>query len=220
MVAATTVQLVGDRISYTTMDSIMKKLFSRKRIYNSPGDFAPQIKQLEVLKNKYFFDKEYSGYDFSIEFLNSSQVNAFITPTKQIVFTKGLLEKYPQEDTQLFILAHEIGHYVHKDSFTSLLKLLFVSTVTSLLSQAIVSHSSRLMSLRDSRKAEFAADCFAAAKLQQVYGNLDGGKRFFEDLQKYEPYPQWKQYFYTHPAHQDRLTNLATCPYTSKLLAQ
>ena len=54
----------------------------------------------------------FSGYHFLI--LDSEEINAFATPSGLIFITRGMLRLTTSEDMAAAVLAHEIGHIVHK----------------------------------------------------------------------------------------------------------
>lgn len=54
----------------------------------------------------------FGGYRFQI--LDSGEINAFATPSGLIFLTRGMLRLAEREDDVAAILAHEVGHIVHK----------------------------------------------------------------------------------------------------------
>lgn len=55
----------------------------------------------------------YGGYHFAI--LDSPEINAFACPGGIILITRGMLESVKSEDELAAVLAHEIGHIIHRD---------------------------------------------------------------------------------------------------------
>jgi len=201
-------------ISYQTIDTIMSHSpFGRRFVTDKPsGEVAEQLKKIEAWKDTYFEEQGFSGKGFSIEFKDISDINAFICPSKQIVFTKGTLEEIQDDEALFFVLAHEIGHYKNKDTFRSIVKAVMVSLFLGFIEDEHAGEGAYgLLALSYSRSQEFDADCFAALKTQQVYGSTDGGKRFFEYVAQKQSSPQWSYYFKTHPAFTKRIANLKKC---------
>jgi len=76
----------------------------------------------------------FGGYRFQI--LDSGEINAFATPSGLIFLTRGMLRLADSEDDVAAILAHEVGHIVHKHG----LKAIKTSRVnTALTSVALTS---------------------------------------------------------------------------------
>jgi len=209
-VLAGAAHVAGSFVSYRTIDRLMQPI--TPRVVGIPlGPYEPQIKNLEALKDRFFLEDGFSGAEFSIGLSGSEQINAFITPGKQIFFTKGMLTHIHDEDILFFILAHEIGHYKNKDAFRSGARLLLFYAVNLFLDHGVADTTAHSAMLHYSRAAELAADCFAAQKLQAVYGSTEGGRKFFGYLAQNEPQPQWAQYINTHPGYTQRIANLSKC---------
>ena len=204
------VHVASSFMSYRQIDRLMQPISGRAP--SAPfGVYAPKLQKLEALKNRFFLEDGFSGQEFSIGLQQSTQINAFLTPHKQIFFTTTLLNNIQDEDTLFFVLAHEIGHYKNKDLFRSVMRQLLFQLAASLFEQQVANGTSQSMVLHYSRSSEFAADCFAARKLQKVYGSTEGGRKFFEYLAKNEPRPEWAQYLASHPGYAKRIDNLSRC---------
>ncbi|MCR8549366.1 M48 family metallopeptidase [Salipiger sp. P9] len=55
------------------------------------------------------------GYPLSVSVIDHKMMNAFAAPGGQIVVLRGLLDKAQSPDVVAAVLAHEIGHVVHRD---------------------------------------------------------------------------------------------------------
>lgn len=55
----------------------------------------------------------FGGYHFAL--LDSSEINAFACPGGIILITRGMLSSVKSEDELAAVLAHEIGHVIHRD---------------------------------------------------------------------------------------------------------
>jgi predicted Zn-dependent protease len=60
----------------------------------------------------------YGGYHFAI--LDSSEINAFACPGGIILITRGMLSSVKSEDELAAVLAHEIGHVIHRDGIAAI----------------------------------------------------------------------------------------------------
>jgi Zn-dependent protease with chaperone function len=100
--------------------------------------------------------------------LRSNMANAFALPGGRIYVLSGLLAKAETPDELAGILAHELGHVVHRDGFrrmirdggTSFLVGLMFGDVTG--SGAVLMASRAVLSAGYTRTAEENADAFAA----------------------------------------------------------
>lgn len=60
----------------------------------------------------------YGGYHFAL--LDSSEINAFACPGGTILITRGMLNSMKNEDELAAVLAHEIGHVIHRDGIAAI----------------------------------------------------------------------------------------------------
>jgi len=79
-------------------------------------DYLNQIGQTIVLHT----DKPttFGGYHFAI--LDSPEINAFACPGGIILITRGMLSSVKSEDELAAVLAHEIGHIIHRDGVAAI----------------------------------------------------------------------------------------------------
>ena len=54
-------------------------------------------------------------YRFTVHVRNDPAINALAFPGGHIIVYTGLLEKVTSENELAFVLAHEMGHYAHRD---------------------------------------------------------------------------------------------------------
>ena len=83
---------------------------------NQLTDYLNQIGQIIVLHT----DKPttFGGYHFAI--LDSQEINAFACPGGIILITRGMLDSVKSEDELAAVLAHEIGHIIHRDGIAAI----------------------------------------------------------------------------------------------------
>jgi len=177
--------------------------------------------------------REAASVSPTVHLVESSLANAAALPGGHIFVTTGLLAAVESENELTFVLAHELGHHVHRDSLRQLgrglvlawgMQLAFGSGGTSN-STSVVTTSFNLQNLHYSRRAESAADRFALAAVCQRYGHAHGSARFFERLAADElgAAQDLVAYFQTHPASQARADRLRVeaaarqCPFQGQL---
>ncbi len=168
---------------------------------------------LESIKNKIIpLDKNLQGKSkFPIYEIPEKGINAFITPDGRIFFTEGLLNQVKDEEMLTFVLAHELGHYAHRDHLKSMSRQIIVALISSIFSTGnndidmTIGSISDLNGLTYSRKQEREADKYANRIVYILYGNNKGAVDFFKLLEKKEKSPEFFQYFSTHPSTKQRL---------------
>ena len=60
----------------------------------------------------------FGGYHFAL--LDSTEINAFACPGGIILITRGMLSSVQSEDELAAVLAHEIGHIIHRDGIAAI----------------------------------------------------------------------------------------------------
>ncbi len=60
----------------------------------------------------------FGGYHFAL--LDSPEINAFACPGGIILITRGMLDSVKSEDELAAVLAHEIGHIIHRDGIAAI----------------------------------------------------------------------------------------------------
>lgn len=149
---------------------------------------------------------------FTLGYLAMEEPNAFALPGGAIVLTKGLLEGISSDGGLAFVLAHELGHFAHRDHLRGLGRQLGFKLAIALLFGSDGGFSGRasdLALLKYSRHQEAAADEFALELIERHFGKRDGVGELFELLQDKEPLPSWAYMFTTHPDNLERLRKIA-----------
>lgn len=148
---------------------------------------------------------------FPIYEIPEKEINAFVAPNGTIFFTKGILDEVKDEEVLAFVLAHELGHYAHRDHLKGLSRQIIISVLLSLFSSGqhnvdlTVGSIADLNGLTYSRKQEREADRYANKVVFQLYGDNEGAVKFFKMLEEKEKAPEFLQYFSTHPSTVQRL---------------
>lgn len=172
-----------------------------------------KLVMLEPIKRKIIsMDKNLQGKsNFPLIEYPSSDVNAFVTPDGSIYFTSGILKEVSNEEILAFVLAHELGHYAHRDHLKGIGRELIAGVILTIVTMgqsdvsAVVGQASLMSSNHYSKIQEKNADLFAGRIIQKLYGSTDGAIKFFEYLQKKEGVPEFLYYFTTHPAPSERI---------------
>ena len=153
-------------------------------------------------------------YTFHILVIDNPAVNAAALPGGHILVFTGLLEKVTSENELAFVLAHELGHYAHRDHLRGMGRALVVmaagtllfgpdSSVGSLLGNAL-----NVTALNFSRTQEARADTFAVDTLQCAYGHVGGATDFFEKIGRAKDPGRFGHYFATHPENRRRIAHV------------
>jgi len=79
-------------------------------------DYLNQIGQTIALHTEK--PTTFGGYHFAI--LDSAEINAFACPGGIILITRGMLASVKNEDELAAVLAHEIGHIIHRDGIAAI----------------------------------------------------------------------------------------------------
>ena len=200
-----------DRISTDTQMKI-EKAFIMNIAGKIPSKSA-KINKLESIKQR-IIQNDYAlqnKSDFRLYEDSSSEINAFIIPNGTIYVTKGLLDKINDEEMLTFMLAHELGHYRHRDHLKAIGRDVISAMFTAFVSGGEKQLNSTLNGITDigklsySREQEKQADLYANKVLYDLYGRNDGGIKFFEILEAKYKSPDFMQYFSTHPSTKDRI---------------
>ncbi|MGB1580320.1 MAG: M48 family metallopeptidase [Nevskiales bacterium] len=167
---------------------------------------------VETLLDDLVDEMDEQPYDYEIGIAPSNELNAFALPGGRIVVTRALITSVQSENELAMVLAHELGHFAHRDhlrglgrglSAAALSILLFGSDsgVTQFLTGTLnVAHAGF------SRQQETAADEFALELLHAKYGHIGGATDFFERLAEQET--RWGDWLSTHPASSERVLAL------------
>jgi predicted Zn-dependent protease len=154
-------------------------------------------------------------YRFAVSIVDSDTVNAAALPGGSIIVFSGLLRKVRSENELAMVLAHELGHYAHRDHLRGLGRGLGIAVATQLLlgpdnsAAAIVSNEALPLFARYSRAQEEAADSFAVDLLQLRFGHAGGSGDFFSRIAT-EPGadPDRSYILASHPRPEDRISRL------------
>lgn len=151
-----------------------------------------------------------SPYRFVVRVANLEMVNAFALPGGQIVIARGLLRFAESPDEVAGVLAHEMGHVLHRHSTAAMIEalglaFLFGALLGDLGTGVIGGASEALIGLSFRRKAEAEADERALALLEQAGLSSRGLAALFERMQrKAGAEPAVLRLLSTHPTNESR----------------
>ncbi len=153
-------------------------------------------------------------YTITVHVQQSDAVNAAALPGGHMVVFTGLLAEMTSENELAFVLAHELGHYAHRDHLRGLGRALVLMTASTVLLGADNSISSMigqgtvLTELSFSRKQETQADEFALETLFCHYGHVADATSFFSKIPEDRDPGRFGHYFASHPQNRRRIGHL------------
>jgi len=157
-------------------------------------------------------DKNLQGKStFPIYVDEKDEVNAYITPDGTIYFTSGILKEIEDEEALVFVLAHELAHYAHRDHLKGIGRELIAGVILTVITAGqadisnIVGGISNISSNQYSQHQERQADLYANRVILKLYDDNSGAIKFFELMQKKANVPEFLYYFSTHPAPTERI---------------
>ena len=139
-----------------------------------------------------------------------AEINAWIYPNGTIFITKGLLDENMDEQELAFVLAHEIGHYSHRDNLKAISKQLAIISLGLLVGDnkraaTVVNSIASMESIKHSKTQEINADLYAGEMLYKIYGTNQGGINAMNRIKSKEKYPEYLQYISDHPLIDTRI---------------
>ncbi len=169
------------------------KAFPRTRTY------------LQQVLNQLADNSHLSGFHWQVSVQDSPEINAVALPGGHIVVFTGLLATVKSENELAMVLAHELGHYAHRDHLRGLGRGLVLLSITAALGisgdlPSFIIPSLQTFSLKYSREQEAAADLFALDVVAQTYGHVGGALDLFQLFAQQEQKDSHiPAFFSTHP---------------------
>jgi Zn-dependent protease with chaperone function len=118
-----------------------------------------------------------SPYRFRVEVVRQPQANAFALPGGQIYVFEGLLKKSETPQELAGVIAHEMGHVVHRDGTRAVLQNAGLSFLFGMMlgdfvgGGAVVIAAKTVLTSSYSRHAEAAADRYSVELMQKAGGD-------------------------------------------------
>lgn len=153
-------------------------------------------------------------YRFKIHVRKAPSVNALAFPGGHIIVFTGLLNQVASENELAFVLAHEMGHYAHRDHLRGIGRAFVLMAMVTVLFgtdsniSGMLANALNITELSFSRKQETDADGFALEMLNCAYGNVTGATDFFKKLPKEQDPGKFGHYFASHPENLQRISDL------------
>ena len=153
-------------------------------------------------------------YALKVHVREAPAVNALALPGGHIIVYSGLLDKISSENELVFVLAHEMGHYAHRDHLRGVGRAIVFITISSFLFgpdssvSRMLAYALNVTELSFSREQETRADEFALETLNCAYGHVAGASDFFEKIPKAQDPGKFGHYFASHPENQRRISHL------------
>jgi len=179
-------------------------------IYASIKTETDQEKEIQRLLNS-LVDELESKKKYEVYIMENKEVNAVALPGRKILIFSGLIEEVDSEDELAFVLAHELGHFAHRDHLKALgRKIIFFAISSTLLGgnnsvNDFLGNSLVKTEMKFSQAQEKNADLFAVDLLYKKYNHAEGALSFLGKVQTKEKTPKLFYFFATHPHPQNRL---------------
>jgi predicted Zn-dependent protease len=171
----------------------------------------PQVeKAIEKIKARFLPLIDNNPFTIDIWVIESPTVNAMTFPGGFIIVYSGLIKYTDNAEELASIIAHELGHVVHRDSMNLLVKSFTVSFLFNVISGGrspeLANEIIRnLINSSYSREAEQSADSFAMELLTKARINPLHMAHMFEKFEKIAGQNrELLKYFDTHPALDSR----------------
>ncbi len=168
--------------------------------------------RLELLLEQLPSHSPLRRYQFHVHLADSDEVNAIALPGGNIVVFAGLLKEIQSENELAMVLAHELGHFAHRDHLRGLGRGLGVAVASVLLfgensaTSSVISNALLTFNRRYSQQQETAADQFGIDLLTKRYGHAGGAIDFFSRINTNDE--QVSYLLATHPHPQARIAAL------------
>ncbi len=168
-------------------------------------------KKLQKLLDELVDFTDLKDRKFKVRILDTKQVNALAMPGGNIIIFSGLFNTIKSENQLSYVLAHELGHYAHRDHLRGIGRGLILSIIATILFGSdtffnkTMSESLTGLQLKYTRSQEIKADIFAVDLLYKKYNNVAGITDLLEIFGKNEPISKSLTFFTTHPHYTDRI---------------
>ena len=155
-------------------------------------------------------------YDFRVRVVNLEMNNAFALPGGRILLTEGLLRFAESPDEVAGVLAHEMGHVIHRHTTAAMIEGLGLAVLFGVLlgdfgAGAVGWAGEYLVGATFRREAEAEADGSALDLLARAGLRSQGLADFFERLERESGgTPTYLHLLSTHPSNESRRRRFAS----------
>lgn len=148
-------------------------------------------------------------FPLRVSVMCDKDANAFALPGGVVYLTSGLFTKVKSENGLAFVLAHEVGHFINRDHIRGVGRQIVFAVGAAMFGFSDMGGASALggmISHAFDRGQEAAADEYALALMQKVYGHTWGADEFFSALAKEETVVDKTvtRFLSTHPLSSER----------------
>jgi predicted Zn-dependent protease len=205
-----TVEVVAERLPAGA-----ERWLGRQALKNFAAAENPELdRRLQALLAALPADSPLRRSEFRVWVAATDEINAVALPGECIVVFRGLIEAVASENELDMVLAHELGHFAHRDQLKGLGRGLVATFLTMALFGNDSSAASLVASLtlsfdaRYSQRQEAAADAWGLDLLVARYGHAGGAVDFFERMSRREDAPRLAYLRASHPHPEDRIRSL------------
>lgn len=163
-------------------------------IYEAQAVDSPQQKTLNQLLDRLednLLTEQQKDRNYQVIYIPEDTVNALAVPGNKVIIYQGLLKEIGSENELMMVLAHELGHFAHRDHLRGLGNVLVLRMTISYflgdvnIFQSIVATAVNAISKAQySQKQEKQADEFGLMLLDKTYNHVGGATDFFAKLGK------------------------------------
>jgi predicted Zn-dependent protease len=204
------VEVVADRLPTGA-----ERWLGRQALQQFAATESPALdRRLQALIAALPTDSPLRQSSFRVWVADADEINAVALPGEFIVVFRGLLEAVASENELDMVLAHELGHFAHRDHLKGLGRGLVATFLTMTLFGNDSSAAGLMASLtlsfdaRYSQRQEAAADAWGLDLLVARYGHAGGAVDFFVRLGRREDAPRLAYLRASHPHPADRIRSL------------
>lgn len=183
-------------------------------IYTGTEEAGAEKRLQQVLDSLSSVQPENKGWQYRVHLVQDKRINALALPGGNIVLYSGLLDEVESENELAFVLAHELGHFAHRDHLRGLgRRLILLAMVTSVFGQdssisEFMGNSLLDVEMRFSQGQEKMADLWAVDLLNRKYGHAGGAVDFLDRIARKEKNGRLAYFFSTHPYPLNRVKAL------------
>lgn len=195
-----------------------KKFAPQEKAHPDEARYQKMLDSLTAeIPDKYITDDYRRKYVLQVN--ESETVNAFAVPGGRVILMSGLLDQAHSDDEVAFVIAHELGHFVHKDHLRGMgrgIVLVALSIMTGGDKNPATPFIIGALDAKDkqfNRYQETIADEFAVELMLGAGYDPKGGVEFMETLLDEQGdiltvVEGAMEFTSTHPATQNRLAHL------------
>jgi len=154
------------------------------------------------------------NYPVKIIVIPSDTANAIALAGGTIVVFSGIFDMVRSENGIAFVLAHELGHFKHRDHLRGMGRGIVLTALSALLTGSgssitqLTAPGIHLTQARYSRQREAMADAQALETMACYYGHAGGATEFFQAMGAADDPGRFMAYFASHPECESRIAAL------------